>query len=381
MRRRICFMALLTLAVALQPFVHASTPQEDSKRLTGDWNFTLTPLDANGNPGQSNISIQMSLQESSSMVYATCCGGERLFGNREGKDLRLQFLSHGVTDRDIKAGGVETAGGMDLKVKDNKTLQGEAVVIATGEGVDVFTRFAVTARRGQGGVGWSPSNICEDLHLGDLLSDLFSDATDEAFAPMDVCDANKNGGGYYIFGHTGPGDPSRPFATTTVYVPVELSGCPVYHSDRNYSFSVCSGGTIDTLEQLEAALQNAAKFLALFHVNAQQLVNDVDAMFSQVPQFALSIGVNPYDLETTLFISLGSNVSTDVCATINNSPLVADIFHAFWRGHGWHVLCGQCVTENYDLRRQIVPSFEWPLNCTSPVAFMYILGTVNVNYN
>ena len=104
MRKMVGFAGMLALVVAFQTLLWASEPQGESKPVTGDWNFVLTPLDANGNAGASNISLQMSLQENASMVYATCCGGERLFGHRDGKDLHLQFLSHGVTDRDIKAG-------------------------------------------------------------------------------------------------------------------------------------------------------------------------------------------------------------------------------------------------------------------------------------
>lgn len=380
MGKTVAFPLLVVLALSVQALSLASAPAQGAKPLTGDWTFILKPMDAQGNPAQDGISLQMSLQESGSLVYATW-GGERLLGHREDKKLHLQFLSHGVRDTDVKSGGVQNVGGLELKLKANDTLEGEAVVVTPGEGADVFTRFEVTARRGQRSVGWSPGSICNDLHLGDLVSYVFEDATEEAFAPMNACDASKDGGGYYVFGHTGPGDPSRPFATTTVYVPIELSGCPFYHSDRTYSFTISNGGTIDTVQELEAALQAAARFLALFHVNAETFIQHVDAAFSQVPQFAISIGPSTNTYFVTLYINLGDNVPSSVCSQIQNSALVQDIQQVFDRGHGFTIQCGHSISDSYDLKRQIIPSFDWPVDCTTPVLFMYVLGTINVNYN
>lgn len=107
----------------------------------------------------------------------------------------------------------------------------------------------------------------------------------------------------------------------------------------------------------------------------------MDAVFSQVPQFAISLGVSTNTLFVTLYITLGENVSSNVCSQIQNSALVRDIQAVFDRGHGFTIKCGQSIGDTYDLKRQIIPSFTWPLDCTTPVMFMYVLGTINVNYN
>ena len=46
---------MLTLAAVLPAGLYASTPQDASRPVTGDWNFVLTPLDANGIAGTSGL--------------------------------------------------------------------------------------------------------------------------------------------------------------------------------------------------------------------------------------------------------------------------------------------------------------------------------------
>jgi hypothetical protein len=345
--------------------------------LTGVWEFTFTGVSLQGDPypEEATSVVQVKLYNTWNHVLGML-GPDRLVGFREGETVSLTVHSHGGKDFDVKAGGIQSMGEMRLKLVNKDTLTGEGFSMFPAEDVSAFEVYRVTAIRTdlEEPVGWSPSELCKYLHLDDIIGDIFGDLTDGVFVPMDVCDICKDGGGYYVFGRNGPGP--RLFATSTLYFPWETVFCSV----RDYGFTLRSGGQAGEVEQLLQDLQYAEKLLDYLGVDASWLVDEVRSLFETYGQFAISIMYNKCTKFVTIFINLGLDTSTTVCDDIKSSSLVDKVKEVFGiLGGGLNVKCGHSLGAGAHLRRDLVP--DPTLHCSTPVIFLYLLGTINVNYN
>jgi hypothetical protein len=357
---------------------HDPPPKAEQWELTGVWEFTLTGMSLQGDlyPEATSV-VQVKLYDTGNQLLGML-GPDRLVGFREGKTVSLTVHSNGENDFDVKAGGIQEAGEMRLKLVNKDTLTGQGVSMSPAEGLSGFDVFQVTAIRTdlEEPVSWSPSELCKDLDLGDIIADIFGDLSDGIFEPMDPCDISKDGEGYYVFGTNGPGP--RLYATTTIYFPWKWD---TFCSVRDYGFSVSSGGSAGQVQTLLDDLKDAEKLLAYIGIDASSLVNELSFLFDHYGEFAISFMYNMNTGFTTMFINLGLDTpyTSEVCYDIQWNPVVQKIKEAFDLGGGLNIKCGHNLTAGANLKRSVIPDYK--LQCSTPVGFFYLLGTIEVNYN
>ncbi len=91
--------------------------------------------------------------------------------------------------------------------------------------------------------------ICNEIEkLVDWVAEKY---TDGKLRPMSGCSLHKDGGGYYVLGHEGPGD-RYDFFSTTLYYPHEWCRC----KSRSYGFDVSLGSEFMSIDDLVNKLQS-----------------------------------------------------------------------------------------------------------------------------
>src|SRR5947209_13823164 len=103
-------------------------------------------------------------------------------------------------------------------------------------------RFVIPDRKN---VSTTDDGIISDM-CNWVVSGIFGALTEEIFVPMAPCNPSANGGGYYLFGSTGPG--SRMIFTTTIYYPwADVSGYSCESREYNFTFSLTETSYFQTL--------------------------------------------------------------------------------------------------------------------------------------
>ena len=374
------FLALvLTLGIAGMTCTGSAVAKPQPWELTGVWEFTFTGMSLQGDPYPEDTSVvQVKLYDTGNQLLGML-GPDRLVGFREGKTVSLTVHSHGENDFDVKAGGIQEAGEMRLKLVNKDILTGEGFCMSSAEGLSAFEVYRVTAIRTdlEEPVSFSPSDLCKDLQLDDIIADILGDVTDGMFEPMDVCGISKVGEGFYVFGRNGPGP--RLYATTALYFPWKwCANCQL----KDYGFSVSSGGSAGQVQTLLDDLKDAEDLLAYLGItDAKWLVDELTYLFHEFGEFAISFMYNMHTGFVTIFINLGLDTpySSDVCYDIKWNPVVQKIIKAFDLGGGLNIKCGHNLTAGAHLKRSVIPDYK--LQCSTPVVFFYVLGTIEVKYD
>lgn len=194
-----CFMGLTTVRMA---------EASNQVSLTGLWsfNFSLVVDYDDKSAGSEQIVTNVWLYEVGNTVFGAMGAAEHIVGSLDGINLSLDILSFGSSDRDVKKGGIQQVSKMTLKLVGGNLI-GEGVILSPEAGLQAFEVYRVTAKRVTGdssaALNGLPDWICDVLTA--VLQKVFTKVTSELFAPMEVCYPNMNGGGYYLFGDTGPG--------------------------------------------------------------------------------------------------------------------------------------------------------------------------------
>jgi len=372
-------LVMLTMAVAVM-IGFAQTGFAAGKSLTGTWEITIEAVRDSGRPPEvpKTLTFRMEWLDTGRQVFGSM-ETSRWVGQHDGLTLKFQVFSHGNNDRDVKRGGIQLGGNVDLRQITAQSGGGEPTWTGVGcglepaAGVKAFETFKVSARRvstapgGVVGINW-----CELFNLNELLQEIFDDTF---FHPMDVCSAEKNGEGFYLFGSVGPGNIAHPYAAVTTYYPWDWHAVC---SSRDYSFAINAGGNIATIQMVIDGLQAYTAFLNYLGLDATTIGDDLLSWYTTYGEFAISIGYSMESGFTTMYINTGSATNTAICDAIVNSATGQAIQKVFDHGKGFAVKCGTSITDSYTLRRTAVPA---GLYCNSPVIFVYLFGTINVVYD
>ncbi len=207
--------------------------------------------------------------------------------------------------------------------------------------------------------------------LGSINSFLISKLSGNIIRPMGGCWFQKNGGGYYLFGETGPGS-ILPIYTQTVYWPIEWSWCKV----RKYSFDVELKGSITAIDAVEWYLKNKPPTnhfhsdLGFASVDAfAQIVNEFYNLFGN---FAISLAYDTHTKNISIYVNHEKGNTNQV----ESHLLVQNIKNAISpHVNGVWLFSGKNIHDSFHLRRSLSGL------CSSPLLIIYVVGTANVYYN
>ena len=356
----------------------AVTPLASWRSLTGIWEITLTSLTDSGQPVTPSkpTVFQMPWTDTGAFVLGSI-ETDRWVGRRDGDRLSITVLSQGNSDRDAKQSGLEVTGNIELQKlwTRSPSWQGDGFGLEPAEGIKAFETFNISARRvsTETGATVQGTNWCEEIDLNKIVQACFTDIP--FIRPMDVCTVQKNGAGFYLFGSVAPGSGGHPYGAATVYFPWQSTGLC---TSREYGFTLQSGGNISTIQELITALQAATALLNYLHIDASTIENELLSWYNQYGAFAISIGYSMNTHYTTMYINTGSGANPAICNAIENSSIGQAIRAVFNRA-GFGVMCGNSISDNYNLRRSIIPDLTF--QCSTPVSFLYLFGMINVTYD
>ena len=200
---------------------------------------------------------------------------------------------------------------------------------------------------------------------------LISSLSGGRFRPIANCYMEKDGGGYYIFGHYGPGS-FLPIYTQTVYYPYEWSWCKV----RKYNFDINLQGEVRSIETLRWIVQHKPP-TNNFYVNLG--FETLDALNAAITDFhdkfggfAISLGLSLRTKNLSIYVNhdKGSNENAV------DHYLIGKIASAM-KPHAQEIyyFSGKNISDHWYLRRS---DFDV---CNTPLLFVYVLGTNRIEYN
>ncbi len=212
------------------------------------------------------------------------------------------------------------------------------------------------------------SFVCNEIDK--LVGWIASDLTDGKLRPMDGCSFHKDGGGYYVIGHEGPGKDYDLFSTT-LYYPYEWCGC----GSRSYSFDIYIEGEHISIDKLVEKIQSTSiKSLATklgFDIPAD-LIFALEEFHNEFGGFAISMGYSTNTKNLSIYVNHKEGSSDDA----KNHPLIQGIKSAMAKHvHYVSVYAGHSIHDKWHLVR------TWHFSCNTPLVFTYLLGTHKVNYN
>jgi len=205
-----------------------------------------------------------------------------------------------------------------------------------------------------------------------LASWIISSLTDGIFRPMSSnCWLYHDGGGYYIFGHEGPGS-ALPLFTETIYYPFEVSCCHC----REYGFNISLGPHTLAYDALRDILVNNPPVKELVSklgfTSPVALGLALDEFYAQSGEFAISMMYNTNTRSASLYVNTATKSGFDAAGStlVQNianalSPFVSKVY----------IMQGNNINDNDYLRRS--PAFV----CNSAVEVVYLFGTSCAEYN
>ncbi|MCX6160925.1 MAG: hypothetical protein NTV87_06260 [Ignavibacteriae bacterium] len=358
-----------------------------STGLTGQWQFTITPLyhyidttmikGKNGYDFKADPSIndEIYLYESNNQIRG-------FTGPIEFRGLKTDSIRLGVFEPVDGRYGVDTSmiksAEMVLKQNSMGFLEGSAKIVldrdTTGVIFDTYTIFGrkignittdnINNLRNFALASWS-DKICSIA--GDLASFICGILSDRVFRPMANCWGTVDGGGFYVFGNTGPGS-ILPVWTVTCYYPFEWSACKA----REYDFNINYGGPVTGLTELEALVKAEASWLNnIGYTSDSLIVAEIESFYNIYGNFAITIA---HDVETqgmAIYVNVenGSTIAHTHPLIQRISNTISHYFNGVW------LYSGRNISDSWYLRRSDF------LVCNTPVIFYYLFGTASVNYN
>lgn len=365
------------------------------KSLDGVWKFTLTGVmdgSAPGAPGQT-VSFSIPLVESGPYLFGTL-EKDRFVGLREGNKVTFKILAQGVRDADVKAGGIQNVAEMNLTAVDGRRMKGDGLSQEAGEGAAAFETFSVDAvRTGPRGSKSAADGIdwCHLALVNTIVGALFSAAGDPVVKPCDLCTIKWDGAGLFAFGEVCPGSATTPFTRFTCFIPWESTALC---SSRDYDMTISAGKHLWTVIDLLNTLNQATDFLQFlgFPITPQMTAELVQFQ-DTYGDFAFSLAFNYYTDDVSLYVALPDvGGKDDACQAMEQTQLYQAI-NAFAQrmghfGGAVNVYCGPTIHDTFTIKRSVVPdpTMFHPQpphgdHCTTPIVFLYLLGTMDVTFN
>jgi hypothetical protein len=364
-----------------------------SQDISGQWQFILIPDQVyqdttliNGQRGTdfevySSSTDEVFLKQTGNQVTGSL-GPLKITGTINGNQVVLNVYEHpdGNYVKERPLNEMVHFSDMTLQLNEDMTMEGTGIYqpsivypYLTQNTLKVkATRIPYGFKSGLGNTAVSSweNELCKVLAT--ITSWVISGLTDGIVRPMSSnCWLYHDGGGYFTFGHEGPGS-VLPVFTTTLYYPFEVSCCHC----REYGFNISLGGqniSYTVLKDLflnHQPITNLAAKLGFSDINA--LIQAMDSFYSLTGEFALSLFYNCNTGSITLYANTQNGSQNEVL----NEPLILSIASAF-KAHASsvYVYAGNSINDNYYLRRS--PAFI----CNTPIVVCYLFGTNKAEYN
>ena len=370
--------------------------EETETTITGQWEFILSPdisspdtTVAHGFTGadfgeSAAISDEVYLYENSEGKIEGFSGPIKLKGQISDKTVTLNVYVNpdGDYDPTLPIEKMTLISKVNLTVEDFGFMEGEGTYEPYADYPNIVNNtYTVNARmlsairngsylKSIDEVSHWYDFVCNEIDkLVGWIADHYSDGK---VRPMDGCSFHKNGGGYYVLGHEGPGKDYDLFSTT-LYYPYEWCRC----GTRSYSFQIGQKSehmSIDKLkEKVESSsIKDLAKKLG-FDI-PDDLTFGLQLFYNEFGGFAITMGYSTNTNNLSLYVTHDNGSSSDA----KNHILITTIKAALEKiddVHDVSVYAGHTIHDHWHLKR----SFHF--NCNSPLVFTYIMGTHNVNFD
>jgi hypothetical protein len=381
------------LMVILTVFLSACTEDENhsiiqtvSPGLNGQWQFTITPLEhyidtttlkgKNGNDFTADncVNDEIYLYESNNQV--TGYTGAIEFRGTVSDSIRLDVYElqdgrYGDDTSRLKTGE------MILHLNSFGHMEGWGNNVLNTDAGAVYETYTIFARK----LGNMPQGSIENIRMslrstfldklcsvvGSVISYITGVITGGVFRPMGGCWGEKDGGGFYAFGQTGPGS-LLPAWTQTVYYPYEWAFC----STRVYNFDIDYEGSIIELALLKDIIRNVnpSWLTAIGFVNDSLIIAAVEDFYNIYGDFAITMVFNLETHNLGLYVNV-ENGSTSA----HEHHLPHAISNAIGHIANVYAFSGRNIHDSWHMRRS---NF---FVCNTPLLFCYLFGTAKVKYN
>jgi len=385
---------LLLTIILLLPLnsCHKESDDNDVKTnsISGVWEFTIDPLEsyqdttvvhgyaAKDFDEYTSIFSEVYLYEDQSNNIKGETLGYRILGSKNGNSVKLDLYVYpnGGYDEFISIDSMRLFSSMELIVDEFGYLKGVGNYSEYDDYPNIiYDKYEVNARKlndvtisYKESKGWSEKLCKLTSNVDDAM---ISDLTDNVFRPMHGCYGYKDGGGYYVFGHEGPGN-KLPIYTATVYYPLEWSWCKV----RKYDFTFTLGDENYGYAKLKEEIGKLEDILHISHNSGydseNKYIEDLDDFERNFGGFAITVVYDTHTQNIGLYINHkgGDNKKILFHPFITNLTGALDIL-----GGEVFVKSGETINDSWHLRRSDL------LVCNSMLCVFYLIGTHKVNYN
>ena len=386
---KLILICLIGLPLAFNSCSKESTSESSKKEsLSGKWTFKLSPdkshKDTNMVKGiRGSEQDEYPAEINDIFLYedneGQIVGDHHYFrfkGKRDGNNVNIDVYSYkdGFVKEDVATSEMNLISSMKLTVDDYGNLKGsgyyhDSVEFAEAKDETYFVNAYKRNNISNAKQANALNTICDISSKVD--SYVINGMTDGIFHPMGNCYLSKNGGGYYVFGHIGPGS-LLPIYTQTIYYPFEWSWCKV----RRYNFVIRQDGNLIELTALKYLIKHKPPtpdfHTKLGYGTPDQLNNAIDNFMTQYGDFAISLGYSV--LSNNLVIYVNHTKGSDYGAT--HHPLVENLKGSYGpHFNKVYVYAGADITDHWYLRRSEVGV------CNSPLLYCYVLGTMQIRYD
>ncbi len=301
----------------------------------------------------------------------------KLQGTRDGQDVELDLYIHpqGTVNLEESIDNMQKFTTMNLTLDDFGNLEGDGMYYPYEYYPEIENEtYSVSANKIEELSSFEEINtrFCFCDVISSISSFLISCLTDGIFRPIGNCYLHKDGGGYYIFGHEGPGS-ILPAYTQTVYFPFEWSWCKV----RAYHFEISLEGETLTYEVLKTTMEALDKKLENFTSelgfdNLQALFDAMDDFYNEFGGFAISTAYDTHTHNLSIYVNQDSKRDEEA----KHHILIQSLVDAFDPQVGTvYVYSGHHIYDSWHLRRSDIGV------CNSQLLIMYLFGTNKVNYD
>lgn len=364
----------------------------EKHNLSGVWEFTLMPdisiYDTTLVKGYRESDFEEYASSYSDIILYQSENGELegengLFffkGSQSNDEIHIKIYQHpnGYPDPEMAISDMLHVSTMILKVDEFGKLSGKGSYTEFNDAPQsIYESYKVKAIKVQ-----DISNKSEfkqlkfDLHkvLCDLGSDIssfiISEVSDNVFRPISDCYLHKEGGGYYVFGHEGPGS-IIPIYTQTIYFPYEWSICGV----RKYTFKMKLESEVTLIEDLLWAAENdkpsSNYFEKLGFETLQDFTDLISDFNSKFGEFAISMIYSEHSKDIGLYVNHKSDKKDEVLSHELVTKMESKLKS---HGHTLYKKEGKEITDDWHLRRSDAGV------CNTPLLICYVIGTNNVYY-
>ncbi|MBN2639939.1 MAG: hypothetical protein JXR65_12725 [Bacteroidales bacterium] len=379
---------ILLFIISCNDFNYDSSGNEPMS-LSGKWSFQISPdksyedtsvlhgVSATQIPEGTSIYSEVYLYENKEHDIYGETWGYKIKGKHIGNNVELYLYEYpdGLYNSDVQIEEMNLFSHMQLIVNDYGILDGSGLYMQDENRPWTYVdTYLVEANK---------LNEISNAHLKTSLKEVLCDVastfssfaisylTDGYFRPMSSCYGHKDGGGYYAFGHEGPGS-ILPVYTQTVYVAWEWSWCKV----RKYDFQIKLEGEALGYEILKTTIkENEPNFRIIEKLgfdsfeNFEVALNDFHEKFGD---FAISMAYDTYTHNISLYVN---HVSGSALESSAHSLVQTISDNLKPHSNGVNVYSGHTIEDSWHMKRS-----DFGV-CNSKIIFVYLFGTNNVLYN